>query len=138
MAKTNPKETIEGEVVEALEMQRQLDDVEATLMKIEAFQTFINLRKAVNERMSKVRKDVEAVMVPAYIAGDIDKTLKGDWGSVTVTESDQFEVDEKVLPPKFFKKVVDMTKIRGTFQLEGKPPKGTKPTKKYGIMMKFK
>lgn len=138
MSNSDPKTAIEGELLGAVDMQLQLAKLERELMHLEAFQNFIQLTKAVNDKMADVRKNIEAVMVPAYVAGEIDKSVKGEWGSVTVTESDVFDVDQSILQPKFFKKVVDTTKIRDTYHLEGKPPKGTTPSKKYGIMIKFK
>lgn len=138
MAKKDPKEVIEGEVVSVLTMQQELDSVEAELMAFEPFQRFTELRRAVANKEAEIRKAVSEVMIPAYIAGEVDKTVKGDWGSVTVTESDKFDIDEAALPAKFWKKVPDTTRIRATYQLEGKEPKGTKQTKQYGIMIKFK
>ncbi len=138
MSKSEPKAVIEGEVVDALELQQQLATLESELMRNDQFKQFISLRNAVNEKMAKVRKDVEAIMIPAYQAGKVDKTIKGDWGSVTVTETDIFDINKDELPPKFWVKVPDTAKIRGTFQLEGKAPKGTKPFKRYTIMIKFK
>lgn len=132
------KQAVEGEVVETLQLQHQLAELESQLMQLPTFQEFVALTKTVNARMAEVRENIEAVMVPAYQRGEIDKSIKGDWGSVTVTESDKFTIDEAELPAKFFKKVPDETKIRATYHLEGKPPKGTKPFKKYGIMLKFK
>lgn len=135
---SNTKETIEGEMLDALALQRQLDDTEAELMQLEQFQNFVNLRKSLNDKWAEVRKKVEDVMVPAYKAGKIDKSIKGEYGSITVTESDQFDVDETILPAKYFKRVVDSTKIRTIYQLEGEAPKGCTPSKKYGIMIKLK
>lgn len=132
------EQIIEGEVLAAIEQQRELAEVEQALMQNEQFKRFIALRTAVNQKWDDVRKHVEAVMVPAYQAGEIDKTLKADWGSITVTESDRFDIDTKVLPAKFFKRVPDETRIRATFQLEGKAPKGTTHKKRYGIQMKVK
>lgn len=133
-----PEDVISGEVVSMLTLQKQLDDTEAELMQVEKFKQFIELRKTVNDKMAEIRKNVEAVMVPAYQAGEVDKSIKGDWGSITVKENDEFDIDEKLLPKDYWKKVPNMTLIRGKFQLEGKVPKGAKHIKKYGIMMKFK
>lgn len=133
-----PQALIEGEVTSALAQQKELEELQVALSQNEQFTKFMELSKAVNEKMAEVRAHVEAVMVPAYQEGRVDKTIKGLWGSVTVTESDKFDIDEKELPAKFWKKVVDESKVRQTYQLEGKPPKGTKPFKKYGIMLKLK
>jgi hypothetical protein len=137
MSKANPKQIIEGEIVDALELQQQLEKLENQLMDDGRFRQFMALREKVNTVWANTRKDIESVMVPAYKAGEIDKNVKGEWGSITVTESDQFEIDEKTLPSKFFKKVPDTSKIRATYHLEGKAPKGTTAFKKYGIMTRF-
>lgn len=131
-----PQALIEGEVISALAQQKELDDLQVALSQNEQFTRFMELSKAVSTKMAEVRAHVEAVMVPAYQEGKIDKTIKGAWGSVTVTEADRFTIDEKELPAKFWKRVVDESKVRQTYQLEGKPPKGTKPFKKFGIMLK--
>lgn len=133
-----PQKVIEGEVLDVQKQQRELMQLQDALSQNEQFTRFMELTKAVNTRMAEVRARVEEIMIPAYKEGKIDKSIKGDWGSVTVKENDEFEIDEKLLPKDYWKKVPNMTLIRGKFQLEGKVPKGTKQFKKYGIMMKLK
>lgn len=66
------------------------------------------------------------------------KSIKGDWGSITLAERIGWDIDEEELPKKFFKKVVDTKKITDTFKLEGKAPKGaTQKVTKY-ITKRFK
>lgn len=134
----NPAQVIEGEVLSTIELQNELQSVEQELQQLPTFQRFMQLSKAVNEKTAEIRSSIEAVMVPAYQRGEVDKSVKGEWGSVTVTEADKFTIDEAALPPKFWKKVPDEAKIRKTYQLEGKAPKGTEHYKKYGIMLKIK
>lgn len=136
--KENPEAIIESEVLEVQTQQRELQELQMTLAQNPEFARFVELTRAVNDKMAEVRKKIEDVMIPAYQAGKVDKSIKGDWGSVTVTEGDKFEINEKKLDESFFKTVVDEARIRATFQLEGKAPKGTKHFKKYGIMMKLK
>ena len=60
------------------------------------------------------------------------KQVKGDFGTLTIAERQGWTYDEKQLPNKFFKKVVDTKKITDTYRLEGKAPKGCEPyTTKY-------
>lgn len=134
----DPQSVIEGEVVSALAQQKELEDIESALMQNEQFKQFMSLRDAVNKKWDEVRSQIEAVMVPAYKEGKIDKSIKRGWGSITVKENDEFEIDQDILPKKFWKKVPDTSFIRSTFQLEGKEVKGTKHSKKYSIVMKFK
>lgn len=130
---------IEGEIGDALELQQQLEKLESQLMADERFKQFITLRDRVNTVWANTRKDIESVMVPAYEAGEIDKNVKGEWGSITVTESDEFDVDIKLLPKELKKIVPEMGKIKDYFHLHGKAPKGAvHKGKKYGIMTKFK
>jgi hypothetical protein len=74
---------IEGEIGDALELQQQLEKLESQLMADERFKQFITLRDRVNTVWANTRKDIESVMVPAYKAGEIDKNVKGEWGSIT-------------------------------------------------------
>lgn len=131
------KQAIEGEVLSTQELESQLSTLESELMSNPQFQQFVQVRNQLNEKYSQVRKNVADIMIPAYQAGEVDKSIKLPNGSITVTEKDVFEIDEKVLPPRFWKKVPDETKIRKTYQLEGVAPKGTVQSKKYGIMLKF-
>jgi hypothetical protein len=133
-----PQAVIEGEVRGTLQLQSRLDSLQTELMADPRFLQFLDLRDQVNQRWAEVRANIERVMVPAYQDGRVPKTLKGEWGSVTVTEKDEFNLDETKLPASFYKKVPDTSKIRIIYQLEGKAPKGTTPVKKYGIMVKFK
>lgn len=135
----DPKEIIESEVLDVQAQQRELEQLQMALSQNEQFTRFMELTKAVNTKMAEVRAHVEAVMVPAYQAGQVDKSLKGDWGSVTVTESDEFDVDVAALPKELKKTVPDMGKIKDHYHLHGKVPKGaTYKGKRYGIMLKLK
>lgn len=137
--KTDKQTVIEGEVVSVLELHQELESVEAELMQFEPFQKFMALRKAIDSKLKEVRKDIAEVMIPAYVAGEVDKTLKRDWGSITVTESDEFTVEIKDLPKDYKKSVPVMSMIKDFYHLHGKPPKGAEYTgKKYGITLRIK
>lgn len=138
MATKNPVDIIEGKILDVQKQEAELAQLQQTLEENEQFTKFMQLSQAVAAKRAEVRAHIETVMIPAYQDGKIDKSIKGPWGSVTVTEHTDFDVNTDELPTKFFKKVVDSTKIRKTFELEGVAPKGTTPVKKYGIMMKLK
>lgn len=134
----DPKDIIEGEVLGVQARQHELEQLQSALSGNEQFTRFMELSKSVKEKTEEIRARIESVMIPAYKAGKVGKSLKGDWGSVTVTERDDFTIDEAELSSKFFIKTPDTNKIRKTYQLEGKAPNGCTPSKKYGIMMKLK
>lgn len=133
-----PQQVIEEEVASAQELESQLATLESALMVNEQFQQFIQVRDQLNAKYGDIRKRVAEVMIPAYVAGEVDKSIKLPNGTITVTEKDVFDIDQAALPAKFWKKVPDDTKIRKTYQLEGVAPKGTVRSIKYGIMLKFK
>lgn len=138
MGSMDTAKVVEGEVMEVVALEGQLAQLESALMDNPKFIEFINLRAAVNEKYSEMRKKIGDVMIPAYAAGQSGKTLKGDWGSVTVTETDDFDIDQDQLPASFWKKVPNVAKIRSKFQLEKKLPKGVNQSKKYGIRLDIK
>lgn len=109
--------TTEIENMKSTEVELQL--AEQQLMDNPEFKKFLNLQKAVNEKASEVWKHVEQVMLDNDI-----KTIKGEFGSVTLTERQSWDIDESELPKKFFKRVVDTKRVTDTFRLEGKAPKG--------------
>lgn len=121
---------IENEVVSALKeegtLQTELMKLEEELREVSPqFQTFIEKQaelRVVQAKNSEVWKQVEARMIEHDI-----KSIKGDWGSITIAERQNFKIDLDLLPAKFIKKVPDTTKIAASYRLEGKPPKGAEP-----------
>lgn len=131
MADTSDDQTvIEGEVVSALKeegaLQSELMKLEEELREVSPqFQTFIEKQaelRMVQAKNSEVWKKVEEQMIQNNI-----KSIKGDWGSITIAERQNFKIDLELLPAKFIKKVPDTTKIAASYKLEGKPPKGAEP-----------
>lgn len=122
MTKEKPEESIEGEVLDVISLEKQLEEAEADLMKVDQFVKFIQLQKKIKEQSTLLWEAVKNEM----IAKDV-KSIKGEWGSVTIAELLDWTVDKDLLPPKFFKKEVDKTKLSATFRLEGKSPKGAEP-----------
>lgn len=121
-AKSETEEIINNEVEEIFALQKQLSEVESELMHNEKFKEFLALQRTIPAQIEAVWDKVEEEMIKYNV-----KSLKGDWGSLTITERLGFEIDKESLPPRFWKKVPDEKKIRDTYRLEGKPPKGTEP-----------
>lgn len=111
-----------GQIVEVLETEKELAVVQNELQMNPEFKKFLELQKSVNEHSAKVWKQVETAM----IENDV-KQLKGDFGTVTLAERLNWNTTDE-LPSKFYKKVIDTTKLSATFRLEGKAPKGAEPS----------
>ena len=113
-----PEELLKAEVTEVLALEQSLQDREAELMANEQFRNFLEFQRTTTKRIAEFWKEVETQMIDKDI-----KSIKGDWGSLTIAERLNWETNED-LPAKFYKKVVDTKKISDTYRLEGKEPKG--------------
>lgn len=102
------------------ELQERANQAAALQLSIE--QQIRDL-KAQQQDIDATWDQVKDVMIEHDI-----KSIKGDWGSITIAERINWECDPTVLQPKFFKKVVDTKKLTDTFSLEGKLPKGATPS----------
>lgn len=127
MSSTKPEDVVTKEVQTVLEVEQSLQAVEDDLAKNEQFRNFLEKQKVAREFISSTWKKIESTMIDNDV-----KSVKGEWGSITIAERTNYTVDLEQLPSKFIKKVADTTKI-GTFhKLENKLPKGvTKSTTKY-------
>lgn len=119
--KQEPKAIISSEVEDLFVLERQLADVEQELMTNETFCKFIDMQKKVKATIDATWKKVEAQMIEHDV-----KSLKGDWGSLTIAERLGWITTDE-LPAKFYKKIVDTKKLSDTFRLEGKDIKGAVP-----------
>ena len=123
----DPQAIINDEVTSALALNQELTELEAQLSQNEQFRRFLELSKTVPAKLDATWKLVETQMLEHNI-----KSIKGDWGSLTIAERLNWDYDPTMLPAKFFKKVVDTKKLTDTFRLEGKAPRGATPrTTKY-------
>lgn len=118
----NPHDLINAEVTSALSLNQELADLEQQLSQNEQFQRFLELSKTVPAKLQATWDLVEQQMLEHNI-----KSIKGDWGSLTIAERLNWDYDPTMLPAKFFKKVVDTKKLSDTYRLEGKAPKGATP-----------
>lgn len=117
----DPQQVIDGEVTRALALNQELADLEQQLSQNEQFQRFLELSKTVPAKLDATWKLVEQQMIEHDI-----KSIKGQWGSLTIAERLSFDTTDE-LPAKFYKRVVDTKKLADTFRLEGKAPKGATP-----------
>lgn len=115
------EEIIAGEVTDVLALEQTLEELELELAKNEQFRTFLQRQRDARIQIDSFWKKVETQMIEHNV-----KSVKGDWGSLTVAERINWTYNED-LPAKFYKKVVDTKKLTDTFRLEGKAPKGSAP-----------
>lgn len=78
--------------------------------------------KALQDKLNEEWKSVEKLMIDNDI-----KSVKGDWGTLTIAERLNWTTTEE-LAPRYMKTVPDTTKISTMFRLEGKAPKGATPS----------
>lgn len=120
---TETEQVLASEVTDALEAERELATLEQELSADPRFREFLQKQKTVKENIAAFWKNIEEQM----IAHDI-KSIKGDWGSITIAERLGWEYDPEIpLAPKFMKKVPDTTLLNHEYRLTGKPPKGATP-----------
>lgn len=128
-----PTDLVYAQVDQIIVMQTELAEATNVMMTDPKFRALRDQQDLINTKMAELWKNVETVMIDNDI-----KSVKGDWGSLTIVERTDFDIDYAELPAKFFKKVVDTTKISGTYKLEGKAPKGATPKIHRHIMKKLK
>ena len=123
MPEVNKEDQISKEVVSLKDLEHKLEVSKQALMSDENFKRFIELKKEFNEQSASVWREVEKTMLDNDI-----KSVKGDWGSVTIAERMNWQIDDiEAIPKKFIKKVVDTKKLSDTYRLENKPIKGATP-----------
>jgi hypothetical protein len=120
---TEPTEqAISAEVSQMLALEKSLEEREAALMANEQFRDFLLFQKDTTTKIASFWKTVEAQMIEHDI-----KSIKGEWGTLTIAERIGWDFLDDLLPAKFWKKVPDLKKMTDHFRLEGKPPKGATP-----------
>jgi predicted metal-dependent hydrolase len=122
MTKKKPEEIIEGTVIEIVKLEKSLQAEEKELSLDPRFGKFLQRQKEAKQKIDLFWETIKNEMTEHSV-----KSIKGEWGSVTLTERIIFDIDEKELPEEFFKKMPDTKKIGDTFRLEGEAPKGTEP-----------
>lgn len=118
MSKPTKVERLAANVI-ALERTMQAD--EQAMMQNEQFKQFLQAQKEAKAQIAEVWAEIEKQM----LAHDI-KSIKGDWGTITIAERLNWKVTGE-LSPRYYKKVIDTTKLSTLFRLEGKAPEGAEP-----------
>lgn len=117
--KLNPNEEVQAQADEVVELTRQLEHLQSELETNVEFQNLLAQQKEIKEKIDLFWAAIEAAMTNNNI-----KSIKGEWGYITIAERIGWDIDEEKLPAKFIKKVVDYKKITDTYKLEKKAPKG--------------
>jgi len=117
-----PGEAIEGEVLETLALEKKLEDIESELMQNEKFRAFIEMQKTLPAQIAQTWDRIKDSM----LENDI-KSIKGDWGSITIAERTNWDIDYDQLPARYFQRVPNTKMISDTFKLTKKAPKGATP-----------
>lgn len=113
------KDEVEVAVLEIVKLEHQLKELETN----EQFTTMLQMQKAMNDKIAEFWGQLEPRMIALYKQGAIDKTLKGEWGSITIVDAKRWATTDE-LPAKFYKKVVDTKKLSDTYDLTHKDIKG--------------
>lgn len=138
------KDKIEAEAVEIIEKEHNLSN---ELMVLESelrntnpkFQQFIEKQSELKLVQSQSEIFWDTIKTE-MIAHDI-KSIKGEWGSITVAERVNYKAIDNNLEGvarKFIKKVLDTTEVGRTHKLEGKIPKGIDSTITKYLMKRLK
>lgn len=119
--KETPEEIVEKDALELVNRELQLRQQEAELVEANpAFGEFLRSMKEYEKNSKILWSTVEEQMIKHDI-----KSIKGDWGSITIAERTNYSTEDiNSVPPKFIKKALDTTKIRAQAKLSGKLPKG--------------
>ena len=109
------EEDIKNEIAKIVSGETQLAQMAAS----PEVQAFLQLQKKVETTATTLWAAVQNEMIAAGI-----KSVKGPWGSVTVAERANFDVDMDELPKRFIVKTADKKKIALEYKLKGVAPAG--------------
>lgn len=132
LSEEKTKQKIVKEVTEVKQLEAELTVLENTLSQSPEFRNFISMQKQFREKSEAVWKDVEEKMIENNI-----KSVKGEWGSLTIAERQGWDTTEE-LPTRFTKKVPDTKKLTDHYKLTGKVPKGATPKITKYLTKRFK
>ncbi len=127
------EEDIKLEVTDIIKKETELNELESILSQNEQFKSYLKFKSNFEQQSSELWKRVEGQMIDNKI-----KNIKGDWGSLTIAERIKLDIDESLLPKKFFKRVADSKLVADTFKLENKAPKGVTVGYTQYLMKRFK
>ena len=120
--KKSPKDKVEKEVEKTLAIQDELTQLQAELEQDPKFQRLVELQKTVPKQMNDAWDKVFELME----ANDI-KSIKGEWGSVTVAERTYYSIEEfDKVDKNLLKDTLDTKKVGAYTDLHGELPEGVK------------
>lgn len=112
---TKPEQLVET----VLSLERIVSADEKAMQQNEQFVAFLEAQDKAKKQIADYWAQIEKQMLDSNV-----KSIKGDWGSITIAERNTFAIDEETLAPRYFKRVPDTTKINTLFKLENKLPAG--------------
>jgi hypothetical protein len=135
MAKKTPEQIVEEEAIGLVEQELALRQQEAELVaENPKFGEFLRQMKAYEKNSKILWSTVEEQMIKHDV-----KSIKGDWGSITIAERTNYTAEDiDAVPVKFIKKALDTTKIRAQSKLSGKLPRGITATSKQYLTKRIK
>jgi len=119
---SNVEDIVKSELQKFEDQEQALQTLAAELQQSPKFAQFIEAQKNFKELESSVWKNIETVMIENDVM-----SIKNDKVTLSIANRVSFDIDMAKLPAKYIKQVPDTTLITGTFKLEGKPVRGTKP-----------
>jgi hypothetical protein len=129
-----PETSLEHDVQEIVQEQKSLELQEAELLASNPqFAEFLKAQQAFKQRSEVMWASIEQGMVKNNI-----KSIKGDWGYITLAQRTNYKADLATLPAKFLKKVPDVKAIGDYHKLRNKLPPGVTPEVKMYLMKKIK
>ena len=136
MVKLTPEESIKKEVTDVMVMEGQVNELQAILSENPAFKQYLDFKKKFEDKSKELWKNVQDQMIENGI-----KNIKSDdWGSITVAERINLDIDESKLPDKYFAVTRKPNKkfIADSYKLEKQEPKGVKVSYTKYLLKKFK
>lgn len=95
------------------------------------FESFVKQAKELQNILEEAWGAVEQKMLDHDV-----KSIKGDWGSLTIAERKNWKGDK--LPPRFYKQVLNTAKLNSMLKLGEKLPKGASYTTSQYLTKKIK
>jgi hypothetical protein len=130
------EKTIAIKIQEASLAEKNVERLEKELSADPKFKAWTEAQKQLRE--ANKQNDIFFDNLKDKMESSGTKSIKGEWGSITLAERQGWDIDESELPNKFFKKVVDTKRITDTYRLEGKAPKGATPRSTKYLTKRFK
>lgn len=130
---TDPKDEIIKEVDQIFVEEAALQVLEKEMQAVPEVAKYLEAQRKFQTSSALYWKAIENGMMSNNI-----KSIKGDWGNLTIAERTNYVSDLELLQPKFTKKVADTTKITASVKLTGDLPKGVTTTTTHYLMKRLK